>query len=170
MMWLLFVLINAQCSSYHASCGHDIFFGKSATESAQRFQNVATRHNLAVPKSQHCLFSCTPSDEEIANQAERIEWTMRVVETYNERDVVRLVDHIDTFACLDSSGEDVFMLHCNGGTFQKWILERLNNSRVQLRNLATLRLLSGGRDRKLSAESYEIGTFTQWYIRDAERD
>lgn len=78
--------------------------------------------------------------------------------------IIRVIHNVLNGAgvCLDSNADgDVYMLACNGGDYQKWIVTRTRNSpprHVEIRNLATGRCLDAKDSPRANYETvYTLG-------------
>lgn len=142
-----------------------------------RFQNVATRLNLSVSRSGGEL---VVAGDECDNDAV---WSATRLEYYDGHAVYRLQQQQwdGSALCLDTGYKPdtrfgqkpeiytAYTLACNGGSFQRWLLVRLNDGRVKLRNLATMQDLRAARSvagAVYSTEPCNNRTFAEWYLHE----
>jgi hypothetical protein len=140
-----------------------------------RFQNVATRLNLSVSRVGGELLVAGGDDTDAVWCATRLEY-------YDGHAVYRLwQQHQHTSAlCLDTGYKPdtrfsqspgiytAYALACNDGSFQRWLLVRLDDGRVKLRNLATLNYLQASYGVAGAVYSIEAhnDTFAEWYLHE----
>jgi hypothetical protein len=141
-----------------------------------RFQNVATRLNLSVSRSGGKL---VVAGDECDSDAV---WSATRLEYYDGHAVYRLQQQQwdGSALCLDTGYKPdtrfdqsakiftAYTLACNGGSFQRWLLVRLNDGRVKLRNLATLNYLqaSAGVAGAVYSIEWRDDTFAEWYLHE----
>jgi hypothetical protein len=141
-----------------------------------RFQNVATRLNLSVSRANGEL---VVAGEDGDNDAV---WSATRLEYYDGHAVYRLQQQQwdGSALCLDTGYKPdtrfdqsakiftAYALACNGGSFQRWLLVRLNDGRVKLRNLATLNCLqaSSGVAGAVYSREWRDDTFAEWYLHE----
>lgn len=143
-----------------------------ACNGAEQWQlkNVATRRHLVAQCGQLAT-------EETEDELD-IGWTATWKENYNEHSVYQ-IRHSTSNLCLDSNANKdtrfdrdnvvtAFAHNCNGGSFQRWLVIRLNDSRIKLRNLATMFYLqhSWFKTGAVYATLEEAATFQEWYLKN----
>lgn len=104
-------------------------------------------------------------------------WTVVEREWYDEYKVVEL-RHTYSGQCLDCDARqnyrfttgirNAYSHKCNGGAFQRWLLIPLNQSRIKLRNMATMNDLAESRVIRGAVYTWDAqdSTFNQWFIKN----
>ena len=147
----------------------------TTTEPRERFQfkNVATRRHLTVSDR-------TLTTREVCDATgDATTWLATWKENYDEHAVYEL-KNLESSLCLDSSrkhdqrftetdASHAYVLSCNGGSFQRWLLVRLNQTRVTLRNLATMKYLYNHIEILDAVYVWRAspGTHYEWYLTKA---